>query len=240
MKKLVFLLSVLVFVVPASASVIFSDDFSWGSNGPDSIGSDETGQYRLPFYWDRYAATPGSTYMFLVLNGQGGGEDRTMELSQWGSNCGIQTWNAYDVNSGSKLNISVETKSDGWGWHLTGLVKGIFTYIDGEFNDDYVNTVSVPLTDIAHGVYITETEWTTRNVTMAVPAGAVKAKFVLESYRNNGENGAIYVDNFTVTEICTAQLSADLNGDCKVDINDFAEFASQWLTCTKAVQSECW
>ncbi|RKY06463.1 MAG: hypothetical protein DRP56_07360, partial [Planctomycetota bacterium] len=35
---------------------------------------------------------------------------------------------------------------------------------------------------------------------------------------------------FTVFQ-CEESLTADLTGDCFVDIDDFAEFAYQWLDC---------
>ena len=48
------------------------------------------------------------------------------------------------------------------------------------------------------------------------------------------KNGTIASDTsnrcFTIFE-CDKSLTADLNGDCKVDFNDFALFGDQWLTC---------
>jgi len=192
MRKLVLLLSVLVFVVPASAD-IFSDNFNVGWNGPDSLGTDT--ESRLPVNWDRYAV-PGS--FFLKLSTRAFGGDNAMVLCQWKPGpAGITTYASSDVTGVSTLAIGLETKSEGWGWNLTGLVKGIFKDADGVA----LGTVTVPLTDIAHGVYITETVWTARNVNMAVPAGAASAKFVLENYYSvaGGENGSFWVDNFVVT-----------------------------------------
>jgi beta propeller repeat protein len=39
---------------------------------------------------------------------------------------------------------------------------------------------------------------------------------------------------------CANRPSADLNGDCKVDFQDMAVFASQWLDCGLDDQSACW
>jgi hypothetical protein len=39
---------------------------------------------------------------------------------------------------------------------------------------------------------------------------------------------------------CTAELSADLTNDCKVDFADFAKIASQWLMCNIQPSQFCW
>jgi hypothetical protein len=181
------------FVVPANGAdyLNFSDNFNTGWNGPDSLGSDA--ELRLPINWDRFAAVPGNAFLKISMRGFG---DNAMVLSQWGTDCGITTYTSSDVTDLSLLAISVETKSEGWGWHLTGLVNGIFKDAGG----NALGTVSVPLTDIANGVYITETVWTPRYVYMAVPVGAASVKFQLENYRGvDGENGGIWVDNFVAS-----------------------------------------
>jgi len=33
---------------------------------------------------------------------------------------------------------------------------------------------------------------------------------------------------------------SDLNGDCRVDLKDFALMASEWLTCGLDIQEACW
>jgi nitrous oxidase accessory protein len=40
--------------------------------------------------------------------------------------------------------------------------------------------------------------------------------------------------------ICVNKPSMDTNNDCKIDMADFAEFASQWMTCGYDIQSACW
>jgi beta propeller repeat protein len=39
---------------------------------------------------------------------------------------------------------------------------------------------------------------------------------------------------------CVARPTADLNGDCRVNLADYAIAASEWLTCGLADQSKCW
>lgn len=39
---------------------------------------------------------------------------------------------------------------------------------------------------------------------------------------------------------CLHKPSMDINNDCKTDINDFAVFASQWLSCGLSDQEACW
>jgi len=190
MKKLVLLLSVLsvlVFVVPASA-VIFYDGFNTGWGGPDSLGTDP--ELRLPINWDRYADIPGNAFLKLSTRAFGG--DLAMVLSQWGTNDGITTYNDYAVVGGSTLDVGLETKSEGWGWLLTLNVKGIFKNAVG----DLTTVVSAIGPDLKP-----DTSWTARSTTLSVPSDAVSAKFVLENYRSaeGGENGGLWVDNFTVT-----------------------------------------
>jgi hypothetical protein len=43
-----------------------------------------------------------------------------------------------------------------------------------------------------------------------------------------------------ILPVCIDKPSMDINDDCKVDLVDFAEFASQWLTCGLDIQSACW
>ena len=188
MKKLLFLLIVvLVSVIPAKAD-IFSDGFNTGWGGPDSLGSDP--ELRLPVNWDRYAAIPGNAFLKLSTRAFGG--DLAMVLSQWGTTCGIVTYNDYAVVAGNTLGISLETRSEGWGWNLTLKVKGIFKDADGILLDTVVGTIGPDLKP--------DTSWTARSTTLLVPDNAVSAKFVLENYRSEtgGEIGGLWVDNFTV------------------------------------------
>jgi len=39
---------------------------------------------------------------------------------------------------------------------------------------------------------------------------------------------------------CISHPSMDTNNDCKIDMTDFAEFASQWLSCGLSAQEACW
>ncbi len=39
---------------------------------------------------------------------------------------------------------------------------------------------------------------------------------------------------------CIAHLTADLTGDCKVDLSDIAEIAMQWLICNIRPEEYCW
>jgi len=40
--------------------------------------------------------------------------------------------------------------------------------------------------------------------------------------------------------VCMQKPAGDLNGDCRVDLHDFALFADSWLSCNLRPQSECW
>jgi len=51
-------------------------------------------------------------------------------------------------------------------------------------------------------------------------------KLVPVNIENCGDEGTVY-------------LMSDLDKDCKVDFEDFAEFAKQWLFCTDPARAEC-
>ncbi|MBE0534777.1 MAG: hypothetical protein IH624_03845 [Phycisphaerae bacterium] len=59
-----------------------------------------------------------------------------------------------------------------------------------------------------------------------------------------GDDGANQVESevwrfTTITPQCNSPLSADVNGDCMVDLADLAEIAGQWLQCNLVPQSAC-
>ncbi len=43
-----------------------------------------------------------------------------------------------------------------------------------------------------------------------------------------------------IEPVCTNPPSMDTNDDCKIDFTDFAEFASQWMSCGYDIQEACW
>ena len=43
-----------------------------------------------------------------------------------------------------------------------------------------------------------------------------------------------------IPPLCVNPPSMDTNNDCKITMIDFAEFASQWMTCGLDIQEECW
>lgn len=52
-----------------------------------------------------------------------------------------------------------------------------------------------------------------------------------------------YLDNLTVetgTPVCAEPLRADLNGDCKINMLDFAKLAGRWLECDMEPEDACW
>jgi hypothetical protein len=52
--------------------------------------------------------------------------------------------------------------------------------------------------------------------------------YVLEPY----QIAELYIDVMTDTKICLADLGPeDLNGDCDINMTDFAMMAAKWLDC---------
>jgi len=43
-----------------------------------------------------------------------------------------------------------------------------------------------------------------------------------------------------VVPVCSNPPSMDTNNDCKIDITDFAKFASQWMNCGLDPPEACW
>jgi hypothetical protein len=52
------------------------------------------------------------------------------------------------------------------------------------------------------------------------------------------EIGKLYAQG-TGTTLCLKSIPNDLNGDCRVDLGDFALLASNWLKCNLAPESDC-
>ena len=48
-----------------------------------------------------------------------------------------------------------------------------------------------------------------------------------------------YVDYYPSAEVCVEPLDLDFNGNCIIDIDDFASIAAAWLECNMVPASEC-
>lgn len=55
---------------------------------------------------------------------------------------------------------------------------------------------------------------------------------------NMGAYGA--TDEASKSPYCSTPIAADLTGDCRVDIEDFAELAAAWLSCNMVPAEFCW
>ena len=73
-----------------------------------------------------------------------------------------------------------------------------------------------------------------------VSAGTLEVVTMTDWY--NELNGVEPYDTTSPGEAeeCIAPPFMDSNGDCKVDLIDFCEFALEWMTCGLATQSNCW
>ena len=56
----------------------------------------------------------------------------------------------------------------------------------------------------------------------------------------NHERALEWVRENLAGPVCVRKPPGDLNGDCRVDFDDFALFAESWLSCNLRPQSECW
>lgn len=58
----------------------------------------------------------------------------------------------------------------------------------------------------------------------------------------SGTDHSVYYDDFEATGVvlkCRSNIPGDLNGDCYVDLKDFAKFAESWLLCSEPVDLSC-
>jgi hypothetical protein len=62
----------------------------------------------------------------------------------------------------------------------------------------------------------------------------------MKNHLTTGELGLEWVRENLARPVCMRKLPADLNGDCRVDFQDFALFAESWLSCNLRPESECW
>jgi len=63
---------------------------------------------------------------------------------------------------------------------------------------------------------------------------------VWQDSRNGSWNiYAVILDGPEVA-VCTADIEGDVNGDCKVNLTDFALMAENWLQCNLQPQTFCW
>lgn len=81
---------------------------------------------------------------------------------------------------------------------------------------------------------VTHLEWYATGVGKIVDldigasSGAIEKRYELIDY------------NIVPEPICTEKPVGDFNGDCKVDFEDFALFANNWLECNLDPPSACW
>ena len=60
-----------------------------------------------------------------------------------------------------------------------------------------------------------------------------------DSRNGNWNIYAVILDGPAVAQ-CTAAIQGDVNGDCKVDLTDFAVMTAHWLECNLEPQEFCW
>jgi hypothetical protein len=89
--------------------------------------------------------------------------------------------------------------------------------------------------------------WGWEEITDSPDAGPVNGIFTADqpymvvsfNLGGNANGGAIEynVDNISVVE---CPMTADLNGDCELDMSDLYEVAEKWLVCNRSPIEECW
>ncbi|AQT69180.1 Immunoglobulin I-set domain protein [Anaerohalosphaera lusitana] len=144
-------------------------------------------------------------------------------------------WSAFASTGAGALGASAGAgATEDNEWHLTTLTYDAPTttfkyYFDGEFMGDFVTT---PQTDNYNSPL---------TMGAASSAGAGKYTGLLDDVkiynypRTDAEIAQDYLGIMTTKVICvdSSLLTYDFNNDCEVNLADFAEFASQWLNCSR-------
>ncbi|MBN1788403.1 MAG: Ig-like domain-containing protein [Sedimentisphaerales bacterium] len=89
--------------------------------------------------------------------------------------------------------------------------------------------------------------WEWEEITDSPEAGPADGLFVASqpymvvsfNLGGNSNGGASYIniDNISIAE---CPMTADLNGDCELDMADLEEVAEQWMVCNRTPIEECW
>ncbi|HUV63066.1 MAG TPA: hypothetical protein VMW24_04155 [Sedimentisphaerales bacterium] len=110
---------------------------------------------------------------------------------------------------------------------------------DGSWHRHLVFTLSGPGTnDPRRGIYLLELGLYS---TSPAVAGSYPIYIVFNvDDEPNHEPALEWVRHNLARPVCIQKPVADLNGDCKVDFQDFALFAESWLSCNLRPESECW
>jgi hypothetical protein len=125
-----------------------------------------------------------------------------------------------------------------WYYSGGGMEQGVNWLENGQFVGDWFNKSIAPeatLTD----------DHTTWDATAATPLGDYSPNLGITGGLYNGDDFALAAPGdplITVISgaICLAPVTADLSGDCKVGLADFAIMALHWLDCNLDPPSACW
>jgi hypothetical protein len=122
-----------------------------------------------------------------------------------------------------------------------GFVSGfeIPVAADGSWHRHLIFTLAGPSTnDPGKGIYLIEMELYTTNpaVDKSYPIYIV---FNVDDEPDH-DLALEWVGENLAPPVCAQRPAGDLNGDCKVDFQDFALFAESWLTCNLRPETQCW
>lgn len=235
------------FAISANAANIFSDDFShrtpWFLNHyfPDAnkweITYDLAGWNAATVWWDVTSdwttsppQDPNNTGLYFLVLGQWGKNDT--------SDAGVITKLYQNISGLSYLTVKCKIRLEAYGNPIIQLKV--------KFWDNITNLTpkgEVIKLIVDPNVPMNRLVWENFSETIVVPAGAGIAKFAInnDSRGTPIAEGTVWIDDFIVNDVvCLTPSSLDVTDDCAVDFGDFATFASQWLTCGKAVQADCW
>jgi hypothetical protein len=123
----------------------------------------------------------------------------------------------------------------------SGFVPGFEMQVaeDGSWHRHLIFTLTAPgFSDPGTGIYLLELE-------IYSTSPAVKSSYPIYIVFNvddepNHDPALEWVHENLAQPVCLLKPAGDLNGDCKVDFQDFALFAESWLSCNLRPESECW
>jgi len=236
------------FAISANAADIFSDDFRYrtpwvppfpGHFFPDAnkwdITYDQAGWNNFTVWWDikpDWTTTPpqdpNNTSLYFLVLGQWGKNDT--------SDAGVITKLYQNISGLSYLTVKCKVRLEAFGNPIIQLKVNFWD------NDSTLTPKGEVIKLIVDpNVPMTRLTWYSYSGVIAVPAGAGIAKFAINNDSSPLNEGTAWIDDFIVSDVvCLTPSSLDKTGNCMVDFGDFAIFASQWLTCGKVVQADCW
>ena len=137
-------------------------------------------------------------------------------------------------------SISTVSYSQAQDWSVEGVLLVIDIWFRGTAGNSTSETMFVKIKDSSGSVAVNyptssdlaNEEWTVWHIPMSDFSGVDLTdvrEFTIGFLDGGSGDGVVYFDNIAVYPCRPGSLKADINGDCTVDLLDFATVAEEWL-----------